>query len=470
MHRANRKSGQRLAVPLLALLALVRVACGEALDRDAALAVCREYLRSDSRSERQELLARLSGYKGEIDAVLQLLSKRAYRPVKLGYYGEEHFATAEFRKKHPDDLLYFVVPKDYREDRPTGLIVFLHGGGAATSRRAPQATLRFPDSDTPRYSNASGDMLAATGMITVGPSAPWNGKSWYRWCLRAADEYLTDVILECKNRFNIDPNRVFLLGHSMGGFGAYHQALRGPDRFAAVVVNSGAWSLGYWPVIRGTPLCIVQGVHDAVSGVRWHYTDVEYGRSTDKILGRENLEHVYLEHDKNHGFGYGREQVAAYFASARDLRRDPYYPHVTLASPQGFREDYCSSVRHNRWLTLDETIPGEMTYDKLVSHSEGDFDSWRLEHRQVGHPGAMIDAVNHGDNKITVTTRNVTRFTLWLHPRMVDVSKAVAIRVDGQVRFEDRVKPSLATALESYERRRDWAMIYPIKIELGINR
>ena len=82
----------------------------------------------------------------------------------------------------------------------------------------------------------------------------------------------------------------------------------------------------------------------------------------------------------------------------------------------------------------------------------------------------MIDAVNHGDNKITVTTRNVARFTLWLHPRMVDVSKAVAIRVDGQVRFEDRVKPSLATALESYERRRDWAMIYPIKIELGINR
>ena len=150
------------------------------------------------------------------------------------------------------------------------------------------------------------------------------------------------MILECKSRFNIDPNRVFLLGHSMGGFGAYHFALRQPDRFAAIVVNSGSWSLGYWPVIRGTPLCIVQGDHDARPGVRWHYTDVEYGRWTDKILSREKLDHVYMEHDKNHAIGYGREKIAEYFATARDLRRDPYYPHVTLASPEGFKEFCCS--------------------------------------------------------------------------------------------------------------------------------
>ena len=82
----------------------------------------------------------------------------------------------------------------------------------------------------------------------------------------------------------------------------------------------------------------------------------------------------------------------------------------------------------------------------------------------------MIDAINHGDNTIAVTTQNVARFTLWLHPRMVDAAKRVVVKVDGQVRFDDRVKPSLATALESYERRRDWGMIYPVKIELGMRR
>ena len=192
--------------------------CARALDQNAAVSLCREYFASEDRTERQKLLTRLAGYEGEMDPVLQSLAKHTYQPVEPGYHDGEHFASAGFRKKHPEDLLYFVVPKNYHTDQPTGLIVFLHGGGATTSRHAPQATLRFPDNDAPRYSNRSGDMLSATGMITVGPSAPRNRQSYYRWCLRGADEYLADVILECKSRFNIDPNRVFLLGHSMGGF------------------------------------------------------------------------------------------------------------------------------------------------------------------------------------------------------------------------------------------------------------
>ena len=311
-------------------------------------------------------------------------------------------------------------------------------------------------------------MLTATGMITVGPSAPWNRDSPYRWCLPGTDEYLADVILECERRFNIDPDRVFLFGHSMGGFGAYHHALRQPDRFAAIVVNSGSWSLGYWPVIRGTPLCIVQGVQDAMRGVRWHYTDVAYGRWTDKILSSEKLDHTYLEHSGRHSIGYGRDKIAQYFASARELRRDPYYPHVTLASPEGFKKFCCLPVLHNRWLTLDEAVEGDLEYDELISHSSGDFDSWRLEHRLGTHRGAMIDAINRGDNTISVTTRNVARFTLWLHPRMVDITKRVRVFVDGRVRFEGRIRPSLATALESYQRRRDWGLIYPIKIEVSV--
>ena len=112
-----------------------------ALDQIAAVKLCREYLASENRAERQALLARLAAYEGEIDPVLQSLGRQTYQPVKPGYHGEEHFASADFRKKHPDDLLYFVVPKDYRADRPTGLIVFLHGGGAdhlaACSRKRP---------------------------------------------------------------------------------------------------------------------------------------------------------------------------------------------------------------------------------------------------------------------------------------------------------------------------------------------
>jgi pimeloyl-ACP methyl ester carboxylesterase len=436
-----------------------------ALEQESAVQLCREYLASESGEDRQAIALRLAEYDGEIEPLLRALSVEAHKPVKPGYYAEKRFSSAAMREKYPRDLLYYLVPDGYRADRPTGLIVFMHGGGISTSRDAAEYTLA-PDGD--EDNDGCADMLAATGMITVGPSAPGKGESYYRWCLRSSEEYLLDVILECKKHFNIDPDRVFLLGNSMGGFGAFHHALRQPDRFAAIIVSSGSWDFGYWPAIRGTPLCIVQGVNDARRGYRWHYTDVEYGRLTQKIFEREKLDHVYFEHDGGHGMYENREKMAEYFASAEKVRRDPYFPHVTLASPQGFARNYLHHVAHNRWLTLDESTGGNLTYDELVTNGEDDFDNWRLRHRRTKHRGAMIDATNRGKNTIEVKTRNVSRFTVWLHPQMVDVSKRVKIAVNGKTLFDEKLTPSLATALDSYERRRDWGMIYSMKVELEV--
>ena len=412
------------------------------------------------------MAAKLAAYAGDFQPVLQALAEQKHEPIKPGYHAKEHFTLAELDKKHPKDLLYFTVPKSYRPDRPTGLIVFMHGGGKTTTREAPRATLNFPDRHDSSPSRRLGDLFDATGMIVVGPSAPWDPSTSRRWCVKEADEYLADVIQECKSRFNIDPDRVFLMGHSMGGFGAYHHIQRQPDRFAAVLVNSGSWSLGYWPVIRGTPLCIVHGVHDAQPGKCWHYTDIEYARWTDKILTQQKLDHVYLEHSGTHSISNGREKIAGYFKSARTLRRDPYARHIAVASPLGFKQYYCFPAMHNRWLSLIEATKGSLEYDELQSRGTESFETWHLVHRKVKHRGAAVEAVNRGDNTIAVSTKNVARFAVWLHPKMIDLAKPVKIVVDGKTAFDGRVHSSLATALESYERRGDWGLVYPIKIEL----
>jgi hypothetical protein len=108
-----------------------------------------------------------------------------------------------------------------------------------------------------------------------------------------------------------------------------------------------------------------------------------------------------------------------------------------------------------------------MDYDELVPCDDDDFDAWRLEHRRVSRRGCRIDAINRGQNRIDVTTLNVARFTVWLHQKMVDVAKPVTFHVDGKVRVAGQVRSSLATAFESYELRRDWGLIFPIKIELS---
>ncbi|HEY2253508.1 MAG TPA: alpha/beta fold hydrolase, partial [Planctomycetaceae bacterium] len=433
-----------------------------------AVDAAREYLATDDDDEREELAAKLARFDGDLEPVIRDLSARSFKPVKAGYLPEQHFSVPALLEKHPQDLLYFTVPRDYRPDRSTGLIVFMHGGGNTSSRRAPRYSMNFPEGDV--NDDQLGDLFDATGMVAVGPSAPWDEESSYRWCLPEADEYLADVIRECKSRFNIDSERVFLIGHSMGGFGAYHHIQRQPDRFAAIVVNAGSWSLAHLPAFRGTRLCIIQGVHDAVKNERWHYTDIAYARWTDKLLAREKHDYVYFEHDGEHGKGAGKPYIAKFLKSAETLRRDPYFPRVVLASPAGFKRWYSFPVKHNRWLTLDEAVDGKLEYDELIDNAADEFDDWRLEHRKSRRKGASIDAVNRHDNTIVVTTRNVAKFTVWLHPKMVDVHKPVTVVVDGKPRVTTKVKLSLMTALESYERRGDWGLIYPMKIEVEVRR
>ncbi|MCE9544454.1 MAG: alpha/beta fold hydrolase, partial [Planctomycetia bacterium] len=349
---------RQLLIVLLACVAHSQ-AWAEPIDQSQAVKLSRRWLDSRDRHERDRLATQLANFHGDWESVLVQLSKRVQAKSATGYLPERHFSVAALRKQHPDDLLYFVVPKKYRPDRPTGLIVFMHGGGATSSRRAPRSYMQFPDAEDGDINSRLGSLFSATGMIAVGPSAPWDESTPLRWCVRDSEEYLSDVILECKATFNIDPDRVFLMGHSMGGFGEYHHIQRSPDRFAGVVVSSGSWSLGYWPTIRGTPLAIFQGAHDARAGVRWHYTDVEYGRWTDKLLKRQDLDHEYFEHNGKHSVGYSKERIAAWFRAAGRLERDPCSPHVTLASPVGFSRTYCFPVRHNRWLTLDEAAASE---------------------------------------------------------------------------------------------------------------
>lgn len=449
------------------LAVLISIGMASAVGAVDIAATAQAYLEIADEAERAEYRAELADFSGDFQAVVDELQRRDFAPVEDGYYPEEHFALPELLAKHPDDLLYFTVPVGYRPDTPAGLIVFMHGGGNRTSRQAPRVFMTLPDADGPD-SYQLGDVFSATGMVAVGPSAPWDEESSHRWCLRDCDEYLTDVIVECKSRFNIDPDRVFLIGHSMGGFGAYHHVQRQPDRFAAVIANAGSWTLAHWPAIRGTPLCIVHGVRDARPKLRWHYTDIDYARRTDRLLTEYGLDHVYLEHEGEHAVRFAREKIAGFFESARELRRDPYYPHVMLASPLGFRPYYRSPVAHNRWLTLNEATEGELEYDELVPSDADDFDAWQLEHRKGRRQGASIEAVNRGDNIIEVTTRNVARFTIWLHPRMIDIQKPVTIFVNGETVFTGELKPSLLTALDSYSRRRDWGLIYPMKVELAV--
>ena len=67
-----------------------------------------------------------------------------------------------------------------------------------------------------------------------------------------------------------------------------------------------------------------------------------------------------------------------------------------------------------------------------------------------------------------MATENVGKYSLWLHPDMVDFSRPVTVITNGKVEQYD-VQPSLLDAIHSYQRRNDWGLIYHYELQITVS-
>ena len=118
------------------------------------------------------------------------------------------------------------VPASAAGGRTPAVIVFLHGSGE-----------RGDDGDKPTRVGIGPYIRAHQGgfpAIVVFPQAP-EGTEW------SDNAALVFATLDAASReFHGDPQRTYLTGLSMGGYGTWDIALRQPDRFAALAPVCGA--------------------------------------------------------------------------------------------------------------------------------------------------------------------------------------------------------------------------------------
>lgn len=93
-----------------------------------------------------------------------------------------------------------------------------------------------------------------------------------------------------RKEFNVEPNRIYLWGHSMGGGGTYHLAAKYPDIWAAVAVAAPAPapSIDQLERFKQTPILVLQGDADQ---------NVPPGGTRDSVSKMKQLgmEYVYVE-------------------------------------------------------------------------------------------------------------------------------------------------------------------------------
>jgi len=143
-------------------------------------------------------------------------------------------------------LLY--LPKDYPESTQRWpLIVFLHGSGEsgtdleAVTRNGP-----------PKIVGQHQDLP----FVILSPQRS-DGQSWAPSTIRML---LEDVV----RRYQIDTDRVYLTGLSMGGFATWELALELPGAFAAIAPVCGGGNPDAVCALRDIPVWVFHGAKDNI--------------------------------------------------------------------------------------------------------------------------------------------------------------------------------------------------------------
>jgi polyhydroxybutyrate depolymerase len=158
-------------------------------------------------------------------------------------------STSDEAPKPPPDTVTFggdrpttlVVPASYDHSVPTPLLLVLHGYGATGQIQAnyfgfvrlaqDEGFLLLAPDGTPERGSGSRFWNATDACCDFGGAG--------------IDDvaYLTGLVREVEAEYNVDPRRIYVIGHSNGGFMANRLACDAPGLFAAAFSLAGAfWS------------------------------------------------------------------------------------------------------------------------------------------------------------------------------------------------------------------------------------
>ncbi|MGQ9576373.1 MAG: prolyl oligopeptidase family serine peptidase [Thermoguttaceae bacterium] len=186
-----------------------------------------------------------------------------------------------FRSAEGDSLPYrLFVPKDYDASKKYPLILFLHGAGERGDDNERQLVhgqvLRF----------VSDEVAKKEPCFLVAPQCPKNG--WWgelpgRFKKKPQGprpstsplKLVLALLDSLEKEFSIDPDRRYVTGLSMGGFGSYALCLARPDYFAAAVPICGGTDVSRAKEMAQVAFWIFHGGADPVVKPELSRTAVE---------------------------------------------------------------------------------------------------------------------------------------------------------------------------------------------------
>lgn len=205
------------------------------------------------------------------------------RPFEKSVYTNRHHEKLPFR------LLY---PTSYnRTHKKYPLVLFLHGAGSQGDDNESHL-MEVPD----MLLKASS--LPKNACFILAPQCPredaWVWFPKYPQCTSAIEpsqacRLTLEIIDSLVQTLNIDPQRIYVTGLSLGGEGSFDIITRRPHFFAAAVPICGIADTGKVDLMKSTPVWIFHGDSDDIN-------PVDYSRNIVKALRQKGANPIYTEY------------------------------------------------------------------------------------------------------------------------------------------------------------------------------
>ncbi len=363
------------------------------------------------------------------------------------YSGDVDTGVLHRTRKYPFHYTV-VVPEDYDPARRYPVSFALHGGVARPQWNADGKWWR------------SYEEALTADRISVFP-ASWNAAMWWEG---NQVENLEGILGELKRSYNIDENRVTMVGISDGGTGAYFFAFRAPTPWAsflplighaAVLTNRGLRVDGqiYVPNLANRPLFVVNAGQDRL------YPSARV-RPFIELFRRGGAQVEFVDKpEATHGMAWWPEEKVRAKAFIREHPRDPLPERIVWETER--------TDRYHRFAWLEITQLGEVD-------GESDLDDVNSLKKLVPNrvfprdePSGRVDLERRG-NHVDVKTRGVKRFRLLLSPDEFDLASPVSVVVNGRPAFRGMVEPDVETLLRWAAKDQDRTMLFAAELDVEV--
>lgn len=293
------------------------------------------------------------------------------------------------------------IPENFDESKKYPLVIFLHGSLSnhrlGIKRVFGVGNIQGPEFGTPGFVPPENDLESTryypevknVDYIAAAPFA--RGTAHYQ---NIPEQDVFDMLEDIKSRFNIDEDRMYLTGLSMGARGTLWIGLTRPDLWAAIAPVAAGAEEGT-ENLAGNALNLHVHLLIGDRDGRKSQVDEWYEKFIANDVDVEYIVYPGIGHN-SWEYAYNDGFIFEWFSQ---FKRDPFPVHVKFTSKQ-FKYDKAY------WVKFDNLTPGTE---------------------------ASIDAQFTGENMLEITTSNLLAFTLNLegHPQFDPLSR-ITVNLDGQ--------------------------------------